>query len=89
MTLQVSDPCLPVAGVQLCVTCGGGEIELHQDPPKKGQPLNNGHISDLGTKRMVVVLFSLRKRTISLQRTKSMPLKCPLFRGSSVLGLTV
>ena len=58
------------------------------EPPIK-DPLKSLSTMDtfLCTKLVIVMFFSLRKRTASLQRTKCLPPKCPLFRGSTVLLL--
>ena len=53
-----------------------------KDPPKKGQPLNNGHIS--GHQTYGCSVFSSERGQLTfLQRMKSLPPVCPLFRGST------
>ncbi len=54
-----------------------------KDPLRKGQTLYKGHIFPKRNFRMEQTNFKLPKRTASLQGTKLLASKCPLFRASS------
>ena len=69
--------------VPVGVTCNLCMVEPPIKHPPKRDSLSTMD-TFLGTKVMVVLFFSLRERTTSLQRT-NLPPMCPLFRGSTVL----